>query len=339
MMHKIVLPTPRAVKEAFPLSAQVAQGVAEQRAAHRRLLTRDDPRALFIVGPCSIHDRQAALEYGRELSALAKEVASTSHLIMRVYTEKPRTGRGWKGFLYDPHFSGGGDLETGIEKARELLLELNELGVACATEFVSPLAALYLDDLISWGFIGARTVYSQVHRELASSLPFPIGFKNSLEGSLESCLCAMEVAGEPHTFLYATEEGKVAACRAPGNPHTHMVLRGSLTATNYDAHALRYAFHLLDERALPRRLLIDCAHGNAQRLAENQPDVFYSVLEQMQQEPGILGMMLESHLYGGRQPMPTEYGVSLTDPCLSWERTAELLRAAHSSMTMSSVQS
>lgn len=329
------LPSPQELKAIFPLSLKAKAFVMQSRHKSQQIFTHKDPRKVFVLGPCSIHDEASALSYADHLLRLSQEVASTSHLIMRVYTEKPRTQRGWKGFLYDPNLDRSHALKEGLIRSRKLLVDLAERGMACAMEFVNPLTALYLEDLISWGFIGARTVYSQSHRELASSLEIPIGFKNSLEGSLESGVCALEAASEAHTFLHATPEGKVCMIRSEGNPYTHLVLRGSSQGPNYDAVSLQQALALLKKRHLKPWLMIDCSHGNAQKLAMQQKEVFLTVLEDMRTHDAVLGMMLESHLHAGNQTLDREldYGVSITDPCINWETTAQLILYAHSELS------
>jgi 3-deoxy-7-phosphoheptulonate synthase len=331
------LPSPQELKATFPLSRDAQAFVLQSRQRSQQIFTQRDTRKVFILGPCSIHDEASALSYADHLLHLSQEVAPTSHLIMRVYTEKPRTQGGWKGFLYDPNLDGSHALKEGLIRSRKLLVDLAEMGVACAMEFVNPLTALYLEDLISWGFIGARTVYSQPHRELASSLSIPIGFKNSLEGSLESGVCALEAAAEVHTFLHATPEGEVCMIRSEGNPYTHLVLRGSLQGPNYDAFSLKRALALLERRHLKPRLMIDCSHGNAQKLAMQQKEVFLAVLQEMRASDAVLGMMLESHLNAGNQPLHADldYGVSITDPCIDWETTAQLLLSAHAELSAS----
>lgn len=329
------LPSPQQLKDTFPLSREAQAFITQSRDTSQQIFTQRDPRKVFIVGPCSIHEERSALHYADHLLDLSQEIASTSHLIMRVYVEKPRTQGGWKGFLYDPQLNGKPALKEGLMRSRKLLVDLAEKKVACAMEFVNPLTALYLEDLISWGFIGARTVYSQIHRESASSFSIPLGFKNSLEGSLESGICAIQVASEEHTLLQANAQGEICMIHSEGNPYTHLVLRGSLQGPNYDTSSINQALSLLKQRQLRPRLMIDCAHGNAQKDAIRQQEVFLSVLQERHSEEFLLGMMLESHLYAGNQPLSLnpDYGVSLTDPCIDWGTTQQLLLEAHAALT------
>jgi 3-deoxy-7-phosphoheptulonate synthase len=333
-MEKILIPLPHELKENFPA---LLTFVEKSRSICRHILSGKDSRKVFIVGPCSIHDRESAMHYALRLKILAEEVADSCILVMRVYIEKSRTAKGWKGFLYDPHLNGSNEIQTGLEWSRELFLKLAELEVPCATEFVNPLIAPYFEDLITWGFIGARTTYSQTHRQLASSLSMPVGFKNSLDGNIKSAIHSVESAEESHTFLSTDSYGKLSAFQTLGNPDTHIVLRGSCDTTNYDAHSIEEALQLLNQYSLPQRVMIDCSHGNSQRNATNQKNVFENTLEQiLKGNDKIFGWMIESHLKEGNQSLnnPLEYGISITDPCLDWKTTEELIRAAHSALSL-----
>jgi 3-deoxy-7-phosphoheptulonate synthase len=310
------LPTPQELKRLLPLR----QGqIEEHRQTLRNILSGRDPRIALVVGPCSIHDVTTALEYARLLRECAKEVEKSCFLVMRVYAEKARTSLGWKGLLYDPHLDGSNDLYTGLFWTRELFLEIVRMGVPIATEFLDPLAASYIDDLVAWGFIGARTAASQPHRQLASWLPMPIGFKNCTEGNVEVAINGVIAARSPHTFLHVDEEGKLAITHSEGNLDTHIVLRGSQEAPNYGPSTIASVVQKLHQLRLKSRILIDCSHGNCQKDYLQQKEAFASVLEQIASgNTSIMGMMLESHLQAGN-------ALSITDPCLDWLSTQELI--------------
>jgi 3-deoxy-7-phosphoheptulonate synthase len=261
-----------------------------------------------------VHDIDSTLEYARRLKALQKEISPL--LIMRVYFEKPRTRHGWKGLLYDPHFTGQSDLALGLRTVRYLLEEIAALDVPIATEFLDPLVAPYFADLITWGTIGARTTASQPHRQLASHLPFPVGFKNPLDGHLETAIDSLHAAAASHTFFALSDQARLIQQTSSGNPNTHLILRGTHSSPNADPETINRAYHLF-----PRRILIDCAHGNSKK----NPQLAKLLLQRLICQPHLLGFMLESHLQAGRQSSPSLYGVSLTDPCLSFQETAELL--------------
>lgn len=322
-------PTVDTLKRLFPLSEQGAQFIQRTRQTCRQILSGEDPRFVAVVGPCSIHNLQEALEYATLLKKISPQVEQQLLPIMRVYVEKARTSIGWKGLIYDPLLNGQEDLMAGIVHARQLLVALAELGIGCATEFVDPLIAPYISDLISWGFIGARTSSSQPHRQLASCLPMPIGFKNSLDGNISTALHGIKAASHPHTFLFPTEHGTLEALASSGNPYTHLVLRGSLTEAN---HAdLNQVYNLLKQENLNTKIMIDCSHGNAQGDFNRQQEVFYEAIKQRRNgHDALIGIMLESYLLDGKQDIldsaeTLSYGVSITDPCLAWDKTAELL--------------
>jgi 3-deoxy-7-phosphoheptulonate synthase len=324
--------TPRKIKETLPLTATQKQFIKASRETLQDLVTGKDGRLAVVMGPCSIHDLSSALEYGRRLRALSEEVPAV--LVMRVYIEKPRTVTGWKGLAYDPHLDGTNDIQTGIFWARELFLTLTDLGIPIATEVLNPLFLPYLEDLISWGFIGARTSASQPHREIASRLPFPIGFKNSPDGNVEQAIHAMVAASTPHRFPHISDEGTLTLLESEGNPYSHVVLRGSKTHINYDPKSIAETIETMQTHGLKNRLLIDCSHGNCQKEYGRQKEAFHSVLEQFERgNHKILGMMLESNLEEGYQylsesPSSLKYAVSVTDPCLGWSETETLIRHA-----------
>ena len=325
--------TPRKIKETLPLTSSQKQFVQKSRETLQDLVSGRDGHLAIVMGPCSIHDLSSALEYARRLRALAEEVSAV--LVMRVYVEKPRTMTGWKGLAYDPHLDGSNDIQTGIFWARELFLTLTDLKIPIATEILNPLFLPYLDDLISWGFIGARTSASQPHREIASHLPFPIGFKNSIDGNIEQAIQSMVVASTPHRFPYINEDGTLTLLESEGNPYSHVVLRGSRTGINYNSQSITETLENLQAHGLKNRLLIDCSHGNCQKEHRRQVQVFRSVLEQFERgNHKILGMMLESNLEEGYQylsesPSSLQYGVSVTDPCLGWSDTEALVRSSN----------
>jgi 3-deoxy-7-phosphoheptulonate synthase len=329
------LESPRAVLAELPITRRVAATVLTGRHAIRRILSGEDGRPLLIVGPCSIHDPLAALDYARRLAGLRDDLEETFCLVMRVYFEKPRTTVGWKGLINDPHLDGTRDMMGGLRIARRLLLDINELGLPVATELLGPVVPQYIADLLAWTAIGARTAESQTHREMASGLSMAVGFKNTTDGNLQVALDAMQAAGSPHTFLGMDEEGRGAIVHTTGNPERHLVLRGGGGRSNYDAASVAEAASLCTARGLPNRVMVDCSHGNSGKDHTRQPMVFRVVLDQvLGGSPHIMGMMLESHLHAGSQklvhgPEGLAYGVSVTDPCIDWETTEALLRSAH----------
>ncbi len=310
--------------DSFPLRA---------REVASKILNHKDPRLAILTGPCSIHDPKSALEYAQRLKDLSFQVADTLFLIMRVFIEKPRSQEGWRGILYDPLLDGSYDMEMGIRTSRSLLRDIAALGVPCAVEILDPLSPYYLDDLITWGMIGARTSASPIHRHIASGLPFPIGFKNDLLGRIQPALSGALVARRPQSHLGIDSCGHLCSIQTQGNPFSHIVLRGSDQGSNYDAASLESALLALQKSNLEPRLLIDCAHGNSGKNLEAQKAAFFNIIEKSATSQGIAGVMLESHLKSGKQAIGEntgflEYGVSITDPCLSWEDTEEMIRWA-----------
>ncbi len=308
--------------------------VAESRARIIRILRREDPRLLVVVGPCSIHDERGALEYATKLSALRTELAGQMEIVMRVYFEKPRTTIGWKGLINDPHLDDSQDIESGLKIARRLLRQIVGMGLPTATEFLDPIVPQYIADLITWAAIGARTTESQTHREMASGLSMPVGFKNATDGSLQVAIDAMGAARNPHSFLGIDPDGATAIVRTKGNPDGHVVLRGGRDRTNYDSESIRDAEATLVKCGLPPVLMVDCSHANSAKQHARQEDVWRSVLEQrLGGTRALIGLMVESHLQEGNQPFPKpaaelQYGVSITDACMGWETTERLLRWA-----------
>lgn len=328
------LVAPKELLAELPITRKVATVVVDGRQTVREILAGVDPRLLVIVGPCSIHDPAAALDYAHRLAALREELTDTLYLVMRVYFEKPRTTVGWKGLISDPHLDGTRDMATGLRIARRLLLEINELGLPAATELLGPVVPQYIADLVSWTAIGARTAESQTHREMASGLSMPVGFKNTTDGNLQVALDAMQAAGTPHTFLGMNDEGRSAIVHTTGNPERHLVLRGGGGRTNYDAGSVEAAASLCADRGLPPRVLVDCSHGNSNKDYNRQGEVLDSVIGQVAGgSRHIMGAMLESHLHAGAQKVEhgldgLAYGVSITDGCIDWETTERILRSA-----------
>jgi 3-deoxy-7-phosphoheptulonate synthase len=328
------MPSPDAIKRAAPLTAAAAGTVTRSRAALQAILARTDPRWFVVVGPCSVHDPRAALEYAGRLAELAREVQDTLLLVMRVYFEKPRTVTGWKGFINDPLMDDSFRIGEGMLRARELLLRINDMGLPAGSEALDPLSPQYLGDLITWYAIGARTTESQTHREMASGLSTPVGFKNGTDGSLEVAINAIRSARSPHSFLGINGAGRTAIVRTRGNPLGHVVLRGGGGRPNYDTVSLQLAQGALEQAGLPPRIVVDCSHANSMKDPALQPLVAMDCVHQIRQgNRAIVGLMLESHLHAGTQPIPADlsrlrYGVSVTDACIDWSTTAELLRRA-----------
>jgi 3-deoxy-7-phosphoheptulonate synthase len=328
------MPSPREVHETLPVSEAAAATVADGRRAVQDILARQDPRLLVVVGPCSIHDPAAGLDYARRLRALADEVGDTLLLVMRVYFEKPRTINGWKGFINDPRMDDSFHIEEGVRRARAFLLQIAELGLPAGTEALDPIAPQYLGDLIAWTAIGARTSESQTHREMSSGLSTAVGFKNGTDGDLGVAVNAILSASGPHSFLGINDQGVAAIVRTRGNPGGHLVLRGGSGRPNYDSVSIAQAEAALRKAGLPENVMVDCSHANSQRNPALQPLVFQDCAHQiLRGNRSIIGLMVESFLEAGSQPIPADlsqlrYGCSVTDPCLDWADTAAMLREA-----------
>ena len=325
---------PRTLREELPLSEASIQTVVQGRSAVKRILQGEDERMLVVVGPCSIHDQKGALEYAGRLNELRMELQDQLCIIMRVYFEKPRTTIGWKGLINDPHLDGTYDIETGLKMARQLLLDINSMGLPAATEFLDPIVPQYIAQLITWAAIGARTTESQTHREMASGLSMPVGFKNATDGSLQIAMDAMSAARQPHRFLGIDPEGVTSIITTTGNPDGHVVLRGGRQATNYDPESIADAAEKLTKACLPAALMVDCSHANSLKQHARQEEVLESVMEQRAGgNTALTGLMIESHLKEGNQSIPKDptqlrYGVSVTDACVNWETTERMLRHA-----------
>ena len=328
----IIAPTD--LRQVFPFSAESGACVSSSRAAINRILRGEDKRLMVVVGPCSIHDPKGALEYAEKLAALSKEVSEEMLLIMRVYFEKPRTTVGWKGLINDPDMDGTHLISKGLGIARSLLCKVTELGLPVATEMLDPITPEYLADLLSWGAIGARTTESQTHREMASGLSFPIGFKNGTDGNLQIAIDAMKAALHPHSFLGVNRDGLTSIVQTTGNPDVHMVLRGGKTP-NYSSEDIAKTEKMLVKAGLTPTVMVDCSHGNSEKNYARQPEVMKCVIDQIEAgNRSISGVMIESYLKEGNQPMQKDltqlaYGVSITDSCISWETTEQTLREAH----------
>lgn len=326
------LSTPNAVKAAFPAPPEAIATVAMSRERVIRILRREDPRLLVVLGPCSIHDERSALEYATRLNALRQEFADRLEIVMRVYFEKPRTTIGWKGLINDPHLDGSRDIEAGLRIARRLLVQITGMGLPTATEFLDPIVPQYIADLITWAAIGARTTESQTHREMASGLSMPIGYKNATDGSLQVAIDAMGAARHPHSFLGIDQDGVTCIVRTNGNPDGHAVLRGGRARTNYDAASILEAENALIRHQLAPVIMVDCSHANSAKQHARQEEVWHSVIEQrVGGTESLVGLMVESHLHEGSQPFPKpanelKYGVSITDACVNWETTERMLR-------------
>jgi 3-deoxy-7-phosphoheptulonate synthase len=322
------LPPPIELKTAHPISSRAANIVLRARNDIRNVLHgRDDRRQVVVVGPCSLHDPKVALDYASRLLPLARELEDRLVILMRAYFEKPRTTIGWKGLVNDPHLDGSCRVAEGLAGARRLLLEITEIGLPCATEFLDPISPQYLADAVAWTAIGARTTESQTHREMASGLSMPVGFKNGTDGNYPVAIDAMIAAAHPHSFLGIRSDGIAAVVKTAGNPDSHVVLRGGRDMTNYDRETVEAVSSKLDVRGV----MVDCSHGNSRKNPAHQSDVLREVASHIRGGArGILGVMLESHIHPGRQDwgrgQPLEYGVSITDGCIGFEETDVLLR-------------
>jgi 3-deoxy-7-phosphoheptulonate synthase len=338
VVELVRLKSPRVIKDEFPMREESNRTVVEGRRTVRRILKREDPRLLVVVGPCSVHDPKGALDYARRLVKLRDELQDRLFIVMRVYFEKPRTTVGWKGLINDPHLDGSYDIEFGLKQARRLLLEVNELGLPAGTEFLDSIVPQYIGDLVTWAAIGARTTESQTHREMASGLSMPVGFKNGTDGSLQIALDAMHAARTPHSFLGVDQDGFTAIVRTKGNPFGHVVLRGGRARTNYDAESIADAVAALEKAGQDPVLMVDCSHANSNKQHRQQEEVGRVVVDQRARgNKALIGLMVESYLEEGNQPVTgnraeLKYGVSITDACVNWTTTERMLREAHAKL-------
>jgi len=331
----IPLVSPRTITTEIPMTLAANRCVVTSRDTIRQILGGFDRRLLIVVGPCSIHDEKAAIEYAERLGKIADRVGDQVFLVMRVYFDKPRTTIGWKGLINDPYLDGSFAIEEGMRKARRLLIRINEMGLPAATEMLDPITPQYLADLISWGSIGARTTESQTHRQMASGLSMPVGYKNSTEGNLQVAIEAMQSARSPHSFLGIDSVGQTAIIKTRGNHWGHLILRGGKSGPNYDAASVAKAAEMMRKANLPAVIMIDCSHANSDKKWQNQEKVWRDALcQRIEGNPSIIGLLVESNLFEGNQPFTSEasklrYGVSITDECMGWDKTEELLLETH----------
>ena len=326
-----VLITPEQLKARLPVSEDVREAVNGYRETVRNIVHRKDPRLLVVVGPCSIHDVEAAKEYAQRLKRLSDDIADQVFVVMRAYFEKPRSTVGWKGLINDPHLDDSFKVAEGLHIGRQLLLELSQMGLPLATEALDPITPQYMQDLISWSAIGARTTESQTHREMASGLSCPVGFKNGTDGSLGVAINALESVASPHRFLGISLTGQVSVIQTKGNAHGHVVLRGGSSGPNYSPEHIQACEAALEKLGLTQSIMVDCSHANSNKDHRQQRNVVNSVSQQIAAgNRSITGLMIESHLHEGNQsisnPDGLSYGVSITDACINWDETDSLLR-------------
>jgi 3-deoxy-7-phosphoheptulonate synthase len=327
--------TPVEIKRRLPLSETALANVIEGRRTVRAILDHEDPRMFVVVGPCSIHDEKGALDYASRLRDLAEKVKESLFIVMRVYFEKPRTTVGWKGFINDPYMDDSFKIQDGLLRARALLLQCAEMGLHIGTEALDPITPAYLSDSITWAAIGARTTESQTHRELASGLSMPVGFKNGTDGNVQVAIDALHSALTPHSFLGINQDGQTSLLRTRGNKHGHVVLRGGAGRPNYDSVSVRLCEQSLIKAGLPVNIVVDCSHANSFKDHTLQPLVVSDVANQISSgNRSIVGLMLESNIFEGNQPIPKDlselkYGVSVTDKCMDWTMTERVLLEAH----------
>jgi 3-deoxy-7-phosphoheptulonate synthase len=334
----VPLPSPGDLHAALPMTEAANASVVSGRRDIMRILSGEDPRLIAVVGPCSIHDPKSALEYAARLKDLADRVKNQVLLLMRVYFEKPRTTVGWKGYIYDPALDDSGDIFTGLQEGRRLLLQINGMGLPTATEFLDPIVPQYIADLVSWAAIGARTTESQTHRQMASGLSMPVGFKNGTDGNIQVAIDALQSARYAHSFLGLDMAGRTCVVKTKGNPYGHIVLRGGRSNPNYDSESIAEAVKQLTKAGLEPRLVVDCSHGNTKKRYELQEQVWGNLVEQKAAgSPALMGVMVESHLSEGNQKIPSDlsqlrYGVSVTDECVGWETTERMLLHARETL-------
>ncbi len=333
VLSEETLITPNQLKEMAPASEKALTTVSNARLAIRNILSRVDKRLVIIVGPCSIHDVAAAMDYAARLKQLSEEVADSLMLVMRVYFEKPRTTVGWKGFINDPHLNDSFNITEGLKLGRKLLVDLAEMGLPTSTEALDPVSPQYLQDMICWSAIGARTTESQTHREMASGLSSAIGFKNGTDGSLDVAINALKSVSAPHRFLGINHDGEVSVIHTRGNAHAHVVLRGGGGQTNYDSVSVALCEEKLLAASVSPNIMVDCSHANSSKNHELQPLVMDNVANQITEgNQSIIGLMVESHINAGNQSIPEnladlKYGVSITDACVDWETTEQMIRS------------
>ncbi|PSW08019.1 3-deoxy-7-phosphoheptulonate synthase [Photobacterium rosenbergii] len=336
--NESVLITPQELRSKLPVSDNALNFIRESRQTIADIIHKRDHRLLVVCGPCSIHDVEAAKDYAVKLKALSEELSDQLYIVMRVYFEKPRTTVGWKGLINDPHLDGSFEVEEGLHIGRQLLIDLVEMGIPLATEALDPISPQYLGDLFSWAAIGARTTESQTHREMASGLSMPVGFKNGTDGSLGTAINAMQAAASGHRFMGINRDGQVALLNTQGNPDGHVILRGG-KQTNYDSVSVTECENEMNAAGLSPSLMVDCSHANSRKDYRRQPLVAEDVIHQIREgNKSIIGLMLESHINEGNQSADLPrgemaYGVSITDACINWESTDTLLRHTHQELT------
>ena len=328
------LPSPEFYQKKYPSSEQQTSLIKESRKTIENIIEGKDSRLLLLMGPCSIHDTKAGIQYAEKLKELADKVSKNIYIVMRVYFEKPRTTVGWKGLINDPDLNGSYNIPKGIEIAREFLSEVTRIGLPTATEFLDPFTPQYIGDLVSWGAIGARTAESQTHRQMASGLSMPIGFKNGTGGSVQLAIDGMIACNGEHAFLGIDDDGKTSIVITKGNKANHIILRGGVSGPNYDKDSINEAQELLKKNNLEPNIVVDCSHGNSNKDHNRQPIVFKEVIEQrLNGNNKIIGIMLESNINPGNQSLGNiedlEYGVSITDKCVGWEKTEEIILEAN----------
>ena len=321
--------SPENLKSSVQISEQTSTMVIQSREAISNIIHGHDDRLLVIVGPCSIHDPEAAIEYAKKLAPLAQKYSDKIMIVMRVYFEKPRTNIGWKGLINDPDLNTSNNIEKGLITARQLMLDILNLGLPTGSELLDPILPQYYADLICWASIGARTSESQTHREMASGLSMPIGFKNATDGNIDVAIHAIQAAQHPHAFIGVTQNGTIARVASNGNPDAHLIVRGGANGPNYSSVQMEEHKEKIDQSKIKTRILVDCSHGNSRKKAENQHKVLNSILNQIENgNSDILGVMIESFLHHGNQSIsttPLTYGMSITDECIGWEETESLL--------------
>ena len=333
--------SPLELVDRVPRSQAAKETVEDARETIHKILSGEDERLLLITGPCSVHDESAAIDYANKLVALKEKLGNEIYLLMRVYFEKPRTTVGWKGFINDPNLNETYDIPNGLERGRKLLLRINELGIPAASEFLDPVVPHYIEDLVSWVAIGARTTESQTHRQMASAIGIPVGFKNGTDGSSQTAVDGILSASKQHSYVGTGPDGHVCVLRTDGNPDGHLVLRGGKQGPNYDAASVKEAGEVLESGGLPKRLIVDCSHGNSNKDHERQPLVFEDVISQrVGGNPSIVGIMLESNINAGSQslkgnPDDLKYGISITDACVGWSKTEEIILWADKQLSKS----
>ncbi len=322
------LATPSELKNDYPLNNVLINQITQQRKVIRDIINKKDKRLLVVIGPCSIHDTDAAFDYAKRLIKLSKNVNDKYFIVMRVYFEKPRTTTGWKGFINDPHLDDSCDMGYGLKEARKLLIEISKMGLPIATEFLDPIIPQYTADLISWAAIGARTTESQTHREMASGLSMPVGFKNGTDGNIQVAINAISSASIAHSFLGIDQDGRTSVITTEGNPNTHLVLRGGENSPNFEDPEVQIALNKLNNANIDPKLMIDCSHANANKIASNQINVWNNIIKQRSNgNYSIIGAMIESFIEPENKSIIGEnrYGLSITDPCISWVDTEKML--------------